>query len=102
MPDNQKLFDIENIEDLPIDLQKEIINVKISKTTNNIMNLLKLSEDYKSIDEILVGYYRLYNKQINRQYLVTKLYRMSKQYNEIKRSNIGNSKKAIYKFELED
>ena len=84
----------EQIEDLPEELKQQLRINKKNDVDDNIVKIISGYDDKQaSIDEILVRYYRNYNKILTRAYLNNRLLQMVKG-NKIVRVE---KKKGLYK-----
>ena len=84
----------EQIEDLPDELKQQLRINKKNDVDDNIVKIISGYDDKQaSIDEILVRYYRNYNKILTRSYLNNRLLQMVKG-NKIVRVE---KKKGLYK-----
>jgi len=71
------IFDLSDISDLPIPLKNKLSILRSSSETRKIINLFKM-KDTLTIDEILVGFFREYKKEISRSWVSTTLYNLSR------------------------
>lgn len=62
--DVNKLFDLENIDDIPTATAKVILQKK-RQTVSEVLKVLFELKNTLSIDEILVGFYRLKKKELS-------------------------------------
>lgn len=69
------IFDIENIDDIPIKIRNELNNYDY---THNILKLFKIANRALSIDEVTIGYYRKFKELKTKTQITSKLYMMSK------------------------
>ena len=99
MTETTNLFDIENISDLPKELIREL------RLTHNVdqmvFSLFIEAKKQLNLTELLVAWFRKYNKIRSRQYMMTTCYRLYKKGLLKKGKNKGSyviSKKAVLLF----
>lgn len=66
------------LDDLPDALRTQIKSAGIDELEQKIMDVIKGLDGIASVDEILVGLYRTYERVEDREQLTRKLYRMTK------------------------
>jgi hypothetical protein len=75
--DNPKsLFDIENIKDLPVEMLRELRLV--TPANERVLRVFSQSNRPLVLDEMIVGYYRIYKEIKSRHYMLIACYRMMK------------------------
>lgn len=73
---NEDIFNTDDIKDLPEEISKDLLTNDFEK---RIVELFNIAQGNLSIDEITVGYYRVYHDIKTRRQMMTKLYNMSKE-----------------------
>ena len=73
----EELFDLNNISDLSDKVRKSLSN-KYNTVMKNIQELFFKTDRFLTVNELLVGYWRCYKKEIKRDRLVTYLSRLYK------------------------
>ena len=89
------IFDLLDTSDLPDNLKNDLKRIKRSEIEERIINLLRVADDDLSLNQLQVGYYRLYGEVKDRRNLTAKLYIMCKSDNPIIASVKG--KKGEYR-----
>jgi len=82
-----ELFNLDNTNDLPEYLTRELLILNVREDTRKLLLLFNLKKSL-SLDEILVGLYRVHKIQKTRYWVNTTLYNLSKK-NLIKRIGRG-------------
>ncbi len=76
------IFDTKDISDLPDALQRELSLAKRDEFKENLITLFKKSNGKPlKLDEIVVGYFRMFRVFKTKQEITTKLYNNSKSKN---------------------
>ena len=78
MTDKKNIFNLENQSDLPDFIKGELQFNAIDKTQENIEHLLKEAGRELSIDEIIVGMFRMFDVEKPRSYWRMTLYNYSR------------------------
>lgn len=93
---HKNVFDTKNTDDLPDVIKKSLRKPKEGKSDHKIVELLKLAKGSLSVDEIMVGYYRLHKEIKTRRQIIAIIYRMCKD----PRSKIVRlkGKSGVYRF----
>ena len=72
------LFNLNNVDDLPPEMKKDVVSKKRDGVEEKIIGLFKLAQRELTIDEVYVGFYRKFGEQKARKYIMSKLYNMSR------------------------
>lgn len=88
---SNEIFDLKNTDDLPKELKIIGRSNRFGENTNKILNLFYIKEEL-TINEIIVGFYRKYNKVIDRNFLSKTLFNLCKR-KQLKKS----STRGVYK-----
>ena len=90
---SKDIFDLENTDDLPAELIKDLTcNSKQSR----VLSLFKMYSKPLKIDQVLVGYYRLYKEELTRQQVTCAIYQLTKK-KQLKKLKDGKWKKVTIK-----
>ena len=95
MVENSDLFSLENIDDLPESVKKELKAFKRDNFEKKLIELFKLATSELNLDQIQAGYFRLHKEVKDRRQITTKLYNMSKSDRPAIESIEG--KKGVYR-----
>ena len=74
---NEDIFNLDKIDDIPDGCQKELKLFNIRSDTRQLLGLFE-RKNRLSIDEIIVGLYRLYKLERTRTWVSATLYNLSK------------------------
>lgn len=74
---SNNIFDINNLSDLPKELQKQIKPDGLSNKTKMVLSLFEKKRSL-STDEIIVGIYRVYKQSITRTWVATTCYNLKR------------------------
>lgn len=83
------LFSLDNVDDLPVSLKSDLGILRIGSFETRLIELFQKANRRLTLDEVLVGYYRLYNQIKDRKQMTAKLYSMSKSNNPAIRGKRG-------------
>lgn len=75
---NDSLFDLQNLSDLPKDFREELSINRRDDFEMQIIDLFKRAGGELSLDQVQVGFYRLYKERKERKQIMSKLYNMSR------------------------
>lgn len=81
------IFDAKNISDIPVSLKNQLSCLRRSKETKELMSLFEI-KNRLTIDEILIGLYRKYNREQSRVWVTTTAYNLTRK-GIIKRFQVG-------------
>jgi predicted transcriptional regulator len=70
------IFDLSNIEDLPSNLVGQL--KLASEIDDKVLNLFSMAKSPLNLTQLLVGFYRQYNEEKTRNYMMTLCYRLVK------------------------
>ncbi len=96
--DEQDIFDVASISDLPDEMRKEIEARRLDDFEVKIMELFKIANRALSIDEVMVAFYRKYHILKNRRQILNKLYQIAKTGN----SDLIMVKRGIYELKRKE
>ena len=71
------IFDLTNVDDLPEDQKRQLKLINVRDDAKNLLGLFEL-KNRLSIDEIIVGLYRLHKMIKSRTWVSSTLYNLSK------------------------
>lgn len=74
---NENIFNLENTEDIPLDVLKNLRIIRCREDTGLLLSLFDKKKRL-TIDEILVGLYRLNKMQKTRVWVSSTLYNLSR------------------------
>lgn len=83
-PTTVDIFDLSNLEGLPISCLNELKPSRLSEDTKQLLDLFK-HKSRLSFDEIIVGLYRLHKVEKTRTWVNSTLYNLSKKENLIRK-----------------
>ncbi len=89
------LFDLNNIQDLPDTIKKELVSKRRGKLETRLLELFQLAQCPLNIDQIQVAYYRKYSDIKTRQQIMSKLYQMLRADNPTIKSVAG--RRGLYR-----
>lgn len=92
------LFDIQNIEDVPVSIQKELKARRKSSMETKIMELFNIAQRQLTIDEIVVALYRKFNVEKSARQVFNALYKMINEKNP----QVECVKKGIYQLKRKE
>lgn len=85
-----KLFNYKDISDFPEECKQQLKPLRVREQTKKLLELFDRKSPL-SIDEIIVGFYRLYNINKTRSWVSSSFYNLCKK-NLIKKSDIEKCK----------
>lgn len=94
------IFSMDDLTDIPQHIKDELKVVSRDAFEKNIIALFHRAMRDLSIDEVTVGYYRLYGEAKERKQIMAKLYNMTRSDRPALRSVVG--KKGVYRLIIGD
>ncbi len=76
MNNEENIFDLSNVSDIPDGIKKELNVLKMDDFERKLIELFKIAKADLNLDQVQVGYYRKYNEHKERRTITAKLYNM--------------------------
>lgn len=72
------IFDLKNLDDVPNEIQQVLQVTKRDQFEHRLIELYTLANRPLNLDEVVVGYFRMFNEHKERVKINTKLYNMAR------------------------
>lgn len=76
-PSDADIFNMNDLSDIPVDIRSKLRTQKLNARGLRIVEMFRLAGRVLTLDEAVVGYYRMYGEELNRRSMYQKLYNMS-------------------------
>ncbi|MDA0307507.1 MAG: hypothetical protein O2832_02140 [Proteobacteria bacterium] len=93
------IFDLNNLSDIPNEIKSDLKVLSRDGFEKKIIDIFKKANRELNIDEITVGYYRVYKEVKERRQVMTKLYNMAR---SPRPAIEAMPQKGVYKLILEE